>query len=69
MGQAKQQWFADFLKLPNDIPSHKTFARAFRLINTETLKKTCHQRLRILVGCVQGVVTIDGKSELAKLTL
>ena len=61
-GQAKRQWFAGFLKLPNGIPSHDTFARVFRLINTEALEKTCHQWLRSVAGRVQGVVAIDGKS-------
>lgn len=61
-GQAKQQWFAGFLKLPNGIPSHDTFARVFRLINTEALEQTCHQWLRGVAGRVQGVVAIDGKS-------
>ncbi len=58
-GQAKQQWFAGFLKLPNGIPSHDTFARVFRLINTEALEETCHQWLRSVVGRVQGIFTID----------
>lgn len=61
-GQARQQWFAGFLKLPNGIPSHHTFARVFRRINTEALEQTCHQWLRSLAGQVQGVVAIDGKS-------
>ena len=61
-GQARQQWFAGFLKLSNGIPSHDTFARVFRLINTEALEQTCHQWLRSLAGRVQGVVAIDGKS-------
>lgn len=26
-GQAKQEWLASFLSLPNGIPSHDTFAR------------------------------------------
>jgi len=61
-GQAKQPWFAGFLKLPNGIPSHDTFARVFRLINTDELENTCHQWLRSVAGRVQGVVAIDGKS-------
>ena len=61
-GQAKLAWFATFLKLPNGIPSHDTFARVFRLINTEALEKACHQWLASLVGRVEGVVAIDGKS-------
>jgi predicted transposase YbfD/YdcC len=61
-GQSKLAWFATFLKLPNGIASHDTFARVFRLINTEALEKACHQWLASLVGRVQGVVAIDGKS-------
>lgn len=61
-GQAKHKWFAGFLKLPNGIPSHDTFARVFRLINTEALEQTCHEWLRSVAGRVQGVVAIDGKS-------
>lgn len=61
-GQAKRQWFAGFLKLPNGIPSHDTFARVFRLINTEALEHTCQQWLSSVAGRVQGVVAIDGKS-------
>ena len=29
-GQAKQEWFATFLALPNGIPSHGAFWRVFR---------------------------------------
>jgi predicted transposase YbfD/YdcC len=61
-GQAKQSWFAGFLKLTNGIPSHDTFARVFRLINTEVLERVCHEWLRSVAGRVQGVVAIDGKS-------
>jgi predicted transposase YbfD/YdcC len=61
-GQSKLAWFARFLKLANGIPSHDTFARVFRLINTEALQSACHQWLAGLAGRVAGVVAIDGKS-------
>ena len=61
-GESRQAWFATFLKLPNGIASHDTFARVFRLINTEALENACHQWLASLVGRVAGVVAIDGKS-------
>ena len=61
-GQAKRPWFAGFLKLPNGIPSHDTFARVFRLIDTQALEQTCQQWLSSVAGRVQGVVAIDGKS-------
>ena len=61
-GESKLAWFATFLKLPNGIASHDTFARVFRLIDTDALEQACHQWLASLVGRVQGVVAIDGKS-------
>ena len=61
-GESRLAWFATFLKLPNGIASHDTFARVFRLINTEALENACHQWLACLVGRVKGVVAIDGKS-------
>jgi predicted transposase YbfD/YdcC len=61
-GESKRAWFATFLKLPHGIASHDTFARVFRLIDTEALENACHQWLASLVGRVAGVVAIDGKS-------
>ena len=61
-GQSRQAWFATFLKLPNGIASHDTFARVFRLLDPQALESACHQWLAGLVGRVQGVVAIDGKS-------
>ena len=61
-GQARQSWFATFLKLPNGIASHDTFARVFRRLNPEALERACHQWLCSLIGRVKGVVAIDGKS-------
>jgi predicted transposase YbfD/YdcC len=61
-GQAKKSWLGSFLKLANGIPSHDTFARVFRLIDTQALEKSCHAWLQRVAGQVQGVVAIDGKS-------
>jgi len=70
-GQAKQSCFAGLLKLTHGIPSHDTFARVFRLINTEVLEKVCHEWLRSIAEMtaipellklldIQGcIVTID----------
>ena len=60
--QARQAWFATFLELSNGIPSHDTFARVFRLIDTVALEQACQQWLRGVAGRVEGVVAIDGKS-------
>ena len=59
---AKRVWLASFLKLPNGIPSHDTFARVFRLIDPEALEAALQRWLGQLAGRVQGVVAIDGKS-------
>ena len=48
--QARRQWFATFLEHPNGIPSHDTFARVFRLIDTVALEKACHQWLCSVAG-------------------
>lgn len=61
-GESKRAWFATFLKLPHGIASHDTFARVFRLIDTDALERVCHEWLASLVGRVAGVVAIDGKS-------
>lgn len=53
------------MKLPNGIPSHDTFARVFRLIDTQALESACHQWLSSVVARldgVRGIVAIDGKS-------
>ena len=61
-GQSKLAWFKSFLKLPNGIASHDTFARVFRLIDAAALERSCQRWLQSLAGRVQGVVAIDGKS-------
>lgn len=48
--------------LPKGIASHDTFARVFRLIDTDAQEQACQQWLASLVGRVQGVVAIDSKS-------
>ena len=60
--QARQAWFATFLKLANGIPSHDTFARVFRLVDAAALESACNQWLASIAGQVQGIVAIDGKS-------
>jgi predicted transposase YbfD/YdcC len=61
-GKAKKEWFATFLKLPNGIASHDTFARVFQIIDSQVLEKVCIDWLQSIAGQVQGVVAIDGKS-------
>ncbi|MGH6638911.1 MAG: ISAs1 family transposase [Polaromonas sp.] len=61
-GQAKQEWFATFLELPNGIASHDTFGRVFQILDSKVLEQVCIDWLQGIAGKVQGVVAIDGKS-------
>jgi predicted transposase YbfD/YdcC len=61
-GQAKKDWFASFLELPNGIASHDTFGRVFQILDSKVLEQVCIDWLQSIAGQVQGVVAIDGKS-------
>lgn len=37
-GEAKQDWIATFLDLPNDIPSHDTFNRVFAALERDQFR-------------------------------
>lgn len=40
-GKANSDWFATFLKLPNGIASHDTFARVFQILDSKVLEQMC----------------------------
>ncbi|WP_414620518.1 ISAs1 family transposase [Calothrix sp. CCY 0018] len=62
-GQAKQEWLKRFLKLPNGIPSHDTFARVFALINPEKFQECFSYWIKSVAIVTDGeVIAIDGKS-------
>lgn len=61
-GKEKEQWLRSFLKLKNGIPSHDTFGRVFALLDSNELEKAFVQWVRALVGRLEGVVAIDGKT-------
>lgn len=62
-GEAKEDWFAEFLSLPNGIPSHDTFNRVFSRIDPEQFMD-CFlawiKSLYLVLG--KEVVAIDGKA-------
>ena len=57
-----QPWLQQWMQLPHGVPSHDTFCRVFRLIDTQQLQHACQQWLTQVAGQVQGTVAIDGKS-------
>lgn len=62
-GKAKQDWFADFLKLPNGIPSHDTFGRVFSLLDPDQFAACFAGWVRHVSELAQGeVVALDGKT-------
>lgn len=61
-GQSKQAWFSTFLKLPNGIPSHDTFARVFARLDPEAMQQCFVSWISAISTLSEGeVVAIDGK--------
>jgi predicted transposase YbfD/YdcC len=60
-GQSKEKWLRTFLELPHGIPSHDTFRRVFKRLDSEQFQ----QHFRAWIGAVEkvtdGVVAVDGK--------
>jgi len=61
-GKAKVAWRRTFLMLPGGIPSHDTFGRVFAALDAEAVETAVVSWVRDLVGSVEGVVAIDGKT-------
>ena len=61
-GQAKYNWFKQFLELPHGIPSHDTFGRVFGLIDAKQFQKRFIEWIKAIHELTQGqVVAVDGK--------
>ncbi len=61
-GDAKEDWFRSFLKLPNGIPSHDTFGRVFSLLSPKEFQTCFTSWMHSLTGVFKGLVAIDGKT-------
>ena len=62
-GQAKEDWFKQFLKLENGIPSHDTFGRVFSILNPEFFEKCFREWIDKIKQEMNGeVIALDGKS-------
>lgn len=61
--EERQDWFREFLELPNGIPSHDTMYRVFSRINPKELNAALVRWTEGLQQSVEGkVVAIDGKT-------
>jgi len=61
-GRAKQDWFEQFLDLPNGIPSHDTFNRVFNRLDPQQFQSCFIQWVSAASELIQGqVISIDGK--------
>jgi predicted transposase YbfD/YdcC len=62
-GKAKESWLKTFLALPNDIPSHDTFARVFARLDPAQLQSAFLSWVRSVSHLTAGeVIAIDGKT-------
>lgn len=62
-GKAKQDWLAQYLSLPNGIPSHDTLGRVFSVLDSEQLEEGFVSWTQAICQLTQGeVVAIDGKT-------
>jgi predicted transposase YbfD/YdcC len=61
-GKAKQEWLGTFLDLKNGIPSHDTFGRVFRWLDSEQFQAQFMAWTRHLCELTDGqLVSLDGK--------
>ena len=62
-GQAKLSWLKTFLELPNDIPSHDTFARVFALLDPSRFETCFNQWIASLdIDLKKEIIALDGKT-------
>ena len=60
-GKSKQDWFAQFLDLPNGIPSHDTFCDVLNRLNPKEFSDAFSQWVRQLGKCKDDIIALDGK--------
>ncbi len=62
-GIAKQDWFRQFLELPNGIPSHDTFNRVFALLSPDIFRESFIGWVNEIAKVLPGqIIPIDGKT-------
>jgi len=61
-GNAKHDWFKQFLKLPHGIPSHDTFGQVFAFLDAEQFQTRFVGWIQAVNKVTQGqIVAVDGK--------
>ena len=59
--KVKQDWFKQFIELPNGIPSHDTFARVFAKIDTQQFQECFLAWIKSVAQLTNGeIIAIDG---------
>jgi predicted transposase YbfD/YdcC len=64
-GQDKEEILRDLLRLPHGVPSHDTFSRVFRLLDSERFEAVFRRFTAAFAqaaGGLSGVVAVDGKA-------
>lgn len=62
-GEAKYDWLATFLELPNGVPSHGTFGRVFSILDPDQFESCfCDWIQSLSVDIASEVIAIDGKT-------
>ena len=61
-GKSKEPWLREFLKLDNGIPSHDTFGRVFRLLDSQQFEQAFVVWTQHLCGSLEDTVAVDGKT-------
>jgi len=62
-GRSKEEWFRQFLQLPNGIPSHDTFGRLFAMLNPKDFQEFFTRWVGDLSASLKGkTISIDGKT-------
>ena len=61
-GREKFDFLKSFLKLPNGIPSHDTFGRAFARLDSKQVEACFLRWVRSVSEEIKGVIAVDGKT-------
>lgn len=62
-GEAKYDWLATFLELPNGVPSHDTFGRVFSILDPDQFETCfCAWIQSLCIDVTSEVIAIDGKT-------